>query len=156
MDNKKKKARLKFNPVLVLTGVQTTGPRLHPPWILAAFLSIFYTRQPTSSMPVSHACRLKTFITPNKLPCQDMSNLEYKGSILARSADTVTRRYCQDNCVISQRWSQDLMLCTSIFCNPWKLSEELWDSSLLFRSHWNVFGMIWKSLGGVCVGEGTP
>ena len=50
------------------------------------------------------------------------------------------------------------MLCTSIFRNPWKLSEQLWDSSLLFGSHWNVFGMIRKSLGGVCVwgGEDTP
>ena len=134
----------------MLTGVRTTGPRLHPPWFLAAFLSIFYTCQPTSSMPVSNACRLKTSITPNKLSCKDMSNLEYKGLILARSADTLTWWYCQDNCVISQRWSRDLMLCTVILGNPWKLSEQLWDSSLLFRSHWNVFSMIWKSLEGVC------
>ena len=48
------------------------------------------------------------------------------------------------------------MLCTSIFGNPWKLSEQLWDSSLLFGSHWNVFGMIWKSLGGVCGGRVLP
>ena len=89
-----------------------------------------------------------------KLPSHQISYLAKTWAILSIKArswqDTLTRWYYQDNCVISQRWSQDLMLCTSIFGNPWKLSEQLWDSSLLFGSHWNVFGMIWKSLGGVC------
>ena len=141
----------------MLTGVRTTGPRLHPPWFLAAFLSIFHTCQPTSSMPVSHACRLKTSITPNKTLVSYLAKTWAILSIKARSwQDTLTRWYYQDNCVISQRWSQDLMLCTSILGNPWKLSEQLWDSSLLFGSHWNVFGMIWKSLGGVCGGRVLP
>ena len=134
----------------MLTGVQTTGPRLHPLWFLAAFLSIFYTYQPTSSMPVSHACRLKTSITPNKLSCKDMSNLEYEGLILARSADTLTRRYCQDNCVISQRWSQDLMLCTL---------EIIRRTLGLFTIVWKSLECLWYDLEvtwGCVSGEGTP
>ena len=142
----------------MLTGVQTTRPRLHPPWFLALSYN-FYTCQPTSIMPVSHACRLKTSITSNKLSCQDMRNLEYKGSILARSADTLTRWYHQDNCVISQRWSPKILCFAPLYSATLGNYQNNF-GTLHYCSEVTGMSLVWSgSHLGVCVwggGEDTP